>query len=197
MGVSDCSKLSSKSMAFTSTRVESYIAGIGALRVSDCSILFSKSMAFISNTGCALIAQNAILKIFSGSTLDFHNNTGSNGGAMILHHSSWVYIVGEENGTVWVRFTNNTAFYNEGALHVYYTDEEEVALSQSCFLQCSNRQTINTYFQDNYAGASTHFKHDYTNPMHNRQGNGDIITKNKTACALTASDGSQIYSAIY
>ena len=64
---------------------------------------------------------------------------------MILHHSSWVYIVGEENGTVWVRFTNNTAFYNGGALHVYYTDEEEVALSQSCsFSAVINKQSTLT-----------------------------------------------------
>ena len=177
LNFSDCSILMSNVLT------DSEIPGSGALRVSESVVTFSKSMRFVGNcNGSAFLMLNSILKISPGSTVNFTNNTGGIGGAMLLLQTSWISIEGE-GGTGAVNFTfrDNVALTYGGAINLYTIDKQEIKLSESCFLQCNtNRQEVNAFFRGNLAGgipsqSNLSRQDNETERSFNRAGYGDII----------------------
>ena len=148
LNFSDCNILKSDVL------INSEKPGSGGLRVSESVVTFSRSMTFVGNcNGSAFLMLNSVLKIAPSSTLNFTNNIGGIGGAMLLFQTSWISIEGEGTGAVNFTFINNTALNNGGAINLYTIDKQEIELSKSCFLQCHNRQEVNAFFRDNFAGG--------------------------------------------
>ena len=148
----------------------------GTMRVTDSTVTFSESMLFSGNKGSAFVGLNTVLKIASGTFLQFHNNSGNAGGAMLLQ-SSQIYVIGHGNKAVSMNFTNNVAIFSGGAIHVDMIDKQEVKESKSCFFQCKQRQEINAYFRGNMAGVDDSTVYGKTNFTASavRPGYGDMI----------------------
>ena len=176
LNFSDCSILKSDVL------INSDKPGSGALRVSESVVTFSKSMRFVGNcNGSAFLMLNSVLKIAPGSTVNFTNNTGGIGGAMLLFQTSWISIEGD-GGTGAVNFTflDNVALGDGGAINLYTIDKQEIELSESCFLQCHNSQEVNAFFRGNIAGgilsqSNLSRQDNDTERSFNRAGYGDII----------------------
>ena len=109
--------------------------GIATIYASVYDIYFQGCNHFESNWGTAVYIVNGVVN-FQNSSAHFINNTGTQGGALVLIGSS-VMIVGPKNYS----FINNRALYEGGALYVLLVDSTDFVTSRSCFIQYANNES--------------------------------------------------------
>ncbi len=108
--------------------------GSGALYISNVPVRFLTSGTFTENNGSALAVFNSKLSVMSNTLFEFENNTGYDGGALLLHSSSVMILY--EN--VSVSFYGNKALNRGGAIFANYIGPFIGIESQSCFIQYHN-----------------------------------------------------------
>ena len=139
------------------TRDLHHTFGTGTFFSSLFDVTFQSSVRFLSNSGSAFIIVNGIVD-FSSCNATFMDNTGLQGGAIVLIGISSVQ-VGPHGIYTFIR---NRATDRGGAIYVHMTDEHDFSISRSCFIQYSEnlRQalllpvsnwTCSFIFRDNFA----------------------------------------------
>ena len=106
-----------------------YIPTSGIVELKAVKVTFYGEMEFISNTNTPIHSSSSIIKVFDD--ISFINNTGTNGGAIELRHSSFFVLSHNCN----VLFQNNRALSYGGAIY-FETNYEEIFYD--CFLYFDN-----------------------------------------------------------
>ena len=124
--------------AIDSTRVKQLYNGgaigrtLGTVNAEHMAVNFSGKVVFNSSQGTAIFIFSFTVDFMENSDIEFINYIGENGGAIFLTgDSSIIYL--HYNTTV--RFTNNSASENGGAIYVDQTKEHYAAYSYHCFIQ--------------------------------------------------------------
>lgn len=105
----------------------------GAVHIHLVAVKFRDLIRFENNNGSALalVASHAD---FTSCRAEFFGNVGPNGAAIALLGAAWV-IIGED--TI-MRFVNNIATINGGAIYNMYIEKEKFSTSTNCFLKYRN-----------------------------------------------------------
>ena len=104
--------------------------GIGTLYISLYSIKLEGCNVFKNNIGTAIHIVNGNIDM-SLSSVNFFNNTGTQGGAVALIGESSIIVGPDRNYT----FMNNTALERGGALYFQAIDNHDFTASKTCFIQ--------------------------------------------------------------
>ena len=108
-----------------------YESGKGVFACADFFIDFRGKIIFENNTGSAMYLSSCRIQFECGSYVHFYNNTGYDGGAIVLFGESVLYI--KDNSSV--VFVNNTAVRRGGAIMHFSSNEHEFLVYKSCFIQ--------------------------------------------------------------
>ena len=114
---------------------------------------FGGKTTFDGNNGMALYLSSSIASFHAGSQVLFHNNSGSNGGAVSLMGRSYLYLDGSSNFSL----VNNSAGNLGGAM--YYSINLDSTVYQPCFLyHLTNSEKSYFFFSGNraFSGRGDH-----------------------------------------
>ena len=138
------SKISFKDCNFTSNEVtktlndksksdtfKHYDSGKGVFSCSNFFLFFGGHTQFKDNSGSAMYLLSCRVKFESESFVEFTNNSGFDGGAVVLFGGSVLYV--NDNSTF--TFVNNTAVSRGGAVMYFSTNEHDFVSLKSCFIQ--------------------------------------------------------------
>ena len=118
--------------------------GSGTLFVEENAITVLKDNVFAHNHCTGIVAVRSNLKLQSNTTI--WNNTGNNGGGMVLCDNSLLYLSGE----VTVNITQNTALSYGGGI---YAEFECTQAIPPCFFQIDQVKNKKVYLEQNSAKA--------------------------------------------
>ena len=125
-------------------------AGLAAFMVLYFKVVFRESVVFENNIGTALLAISGTVS-FSNISAKFVNNTGSNGGAVLLRYSI-IQVLAHSHFV----FNNNRASMKGGAIYSYNAGEHDVHdyLTHACFIDTDqdHKGNISFVFTSNSAG---------------------------------------------
>ncbi len=112
--------------------VKTSLNGIATVFISTFLVKFHGHITFMHNNETALHLSSASVHLTQGSSVNFEENHGKNGGAVSMIARSVLHV---EDDCV-LRFINNSAVAKGGAFYVYSIDHQhEVQFSHSCFIQ--------------------------------------------------------------
>ena len=125
--------------------------GNGAFFVSELDVTFAKSTIFSGNNGTALYLDSTTA-VFDKGTVYFINNSGYQGGAILLFGKSDIYV----RKDISFFFLNNTATKMGGAICGLTGGKHVFSYMNSCFLKVSRTRTmlsknLTFYFSGNTA----------------------------------------------
>ena len=157
-----------------------YESGKGVFACADFSLYFSGTTVFSQNDGSAMHLSTCRVHFQSGSHVEFTDNTGYDGGAIVLFGSSVLYVM--DNSTF--LFINNTAVRRGGAIMYFSSNEHDFISLKSCFIQYLGQNPINERqvqlkFMDNKAMYGQAIFASTLRPcqrlcIHNQEGNWTI-----------------------
>ena len=126
-----------------------YESGKGAISCTKFVLQFNGRIVLDSNNGSALHLSSCYLLTFNNSHVDFTNNKGFDGGAIVMFGTSMLR-VGDSSMLL---FANNTAVWRGGAIMHFSTSEQDFTSSDWCFVQPThNGQSPSEFsFYDNRA----------------------------------------------
>ena len=137
-------------IAFDSTH-SGASGGNGAFFASVIAVKFLGTTIFKGNNGTALYLDSTIVMFNQHSIVDFSNNSGYQGGAILLFGKSAIYM--DDSGHL--RFWNNSATKSGGAICALTSEKHVLSYMNSCFLKVkSPRSKLNNItfsFQNNSA----------------------------------------------
>lgn len=110
---------------------EHYESGKGCFVCSDYFLYFSGQIIFEDNIGSAMHLSSCRLHFESESYVEFINNTGYDGGAVVLFGASVLYV--SDNSTF--LFVNNSVVHRGGAIMYISSNEHDFIAWKSCFIQ--------------------------------------------------------------
>ena len=128
---------------------EHYTAGKGAFACADFLLYFAGHTIFEENQGSAMYLSSCKLKFKNGSYVNFSNNTGYDGGALVLFGTSVLYV--SDNSKI--IFFNNTAVHRGGAIMYFSTNDHSYLFLKHCFIQYYNDGN----YEDDVNSRSIHF----------------------------------------
>ena len=108
--------------------------GRGAFFVTNVAVRFSGSINFTENNGTALYLDSTSANFTNNCTVIFSNNSGYNGGAIMLSGKSNIIV----NTSGYFHFSNNNATKLGGAICALTGSEHIYAFMGSCFLKLLN-----------------------------------------------------------
>ena len=110
---------------------EIYTNGTGAFFATRYTLHFCESLKFINNNGSAMYLTSSVMKIAPNTSVIFKQNSGFNGGAIVLAAFS-VIVLGNDTS---LTFERNTAVRCGGAIYSLSIDKHDYLSSRSCFIQ--------------------------------------------------------------
>lgn len=110
----------------TSNPYEKY----GAMHIHMVSVNFRDLIRFVNNSGSAL-ALVASYADFTSCRTEFFGNSGPKGAGIALLGAAWLLIGNDTR----MRFENNIATMNGGAIYNMYIEKENFSTSTNCFLK--------------------------------------------------------------
>ena len=148
----NCTFLSNYLYNALKSGTKSYHLNTGSFLVKLFTVIFQGNTTFCSNTYSALILVSAKIEFASNSNVLFSDNTGYNGGAIVMYDFSSVTM----NPYSFFNFTNNHAFNHGGAIYYHSNDQHILLTGTNCFLRNKNEslaETITVIFEGNTAGV--------------------------------------------
>ena len=115
-----------------------YESGKGVFACTSFSLFISGRTIFNYNQGSAMHLSSCKIQFESGSQVSFTNNSGYDGGAIVLFGASVLYV--DDNSTF--LFFCNTAVRRGGAIMYFSNNEHDFISLKSCFIQYLG-QTLN------------------------------------------------------
>ena len=134
--------------------VSLYKKGTAAFLATEFTINFFGTVNFTNNNGSALVLISSVAIFELDTNVVFHNNSGSNGGAIALVGFS-VLILSDNMSLI---LSNNQAIRCGGAIYSYSIDKHDYVSSRTCFFHnekvFKNKKWINSsvIFVNNTAG---------------------------------------------
>ena len=110
---------------------EHYDSGKGCFVCSNYFLYFSGQIFFEDNVGSAMYLSSCRLHFESESRVEFTNNTGYDGGAVVLFGASVLYASDDST----FLFVNNSAVHRGGAIMYFSSNEHDFISLKSCFIQ--------------------------------------------------------------
>ena len=107
------------------------ISSVGAVATSDVKIVFKGNIHFSGNNSTALAVEGALVEFYSNSVIEFYDNSGKNGGGVLLTNDAWINIYRNCS----VKFIRNTAIHDGGAIYVKMSTHFDYVLSRVCFVR--------------------------------------------------------------
>ena len=124
--------VTNKSIESSSNTVfKHYESGKGVFSCANFFVYFSGRTVFDLNKGSAMYLLSCKIQFESGSYVNFTNNTGYDGGAIVLYGESVLYV--KDNSSIF--FINNTAVRRGGAIMYFSNNEHDFVALKSCFIQ--------------------------------------------------------------
>ena len=129
------------------------IEGAGTLYIKSFTVNFKSSVSFKNNFGSGIYVLDSIIRVTNETTVEFIENEGIFGGAVSLIGASAVQV---GNNSI-LKFTNNSAFSNGGAIYAFSTDKLSSTTFGLCFIQYIDtnpdfgKVTSTFYFEGNKA----------------------------------------------
>ena len=108
-----------------------YQSGKGVFACDSFFLYIYGKNTFENNQGSAMYLSSCKIQFESGSQVSFINNSGYDGGAMILFGKSVLYV--KDNSTI--LFVGNTAVRKGGAIMYFSNNEHDFIALKSCFIQ--------------------------------------------------------------
>ena len=130
-----------------------YESGKGVFACASFSLFISGKTTFNHNQGSAMHLSTCKIQFESGSHITFTNNSGYDGGAIVLIGASVLYV--KDNSTI--DFVNNTAVRRGGAIVYFLNNEHDYFALKNCFIQYlgqtlnADERMIELNFKDNKA----------------------------------------------
>ena len=113
------------------TTFKHYESGKGVFSCANFFVYFSGRTIFDLNKGSAMYLSSCKIQFEKGSYVNFTNNTGYDGGAIVLYGASVLYV--KDNSSIF--FINNTAVRRGGAIMYFSNNEHDFVALKSCFIQ--------------------------------------------------------------
>ena len=107
------------------------VVGVGTFFSDSIPIQFSGYVEFENNTQSALAATSTSLDFLENCHAQFINNAARNGGAIQLHGHAFVRV----HNNAQMKFVNNSALYNGGAIFSRSVGEQEIVAAGNCFIR--------------------------------------------------------------
>ena len=126
-----------------------YTVGKGAFACADFLLYFAGHTLFEGNNGSAMYLSSCKLKFKNGSYVNFSNNTGYDGGALMLFGTSVLYV--SDNSKI--IFFNNTAVHRGGAIMYTSANDHSYISMNYCFIEYDGNYTNH----DDVDSRSIHF----------------------------------------
>ena len=129
------------------------VVGVGTFFSDSIPVQFSGYVEFESNTQSALAATSTSLDFLENCHAQFINNAARNGGAIQLHGHAFVRV----HNNAQMKFVNNSALYNGGAIFSRSVGEQEIVAAGNCFIRFIDIDatpwdwTVKFYFRGNTA----------------------------------------------
>ena len=108
-----------------------YDSGKGVFSCSNFFLFFGGHTQFKDNSGSAMYLSSCRVRFESESFVEFTNNSGFDGGALVLFGGSVLFV--NDNSTL--TFVNNTAVSRGGAIMYFSSNEHDFVSLKSCFIQ--------------------------------------------------------------
>ena len=108
-----------------------YESGKGVFSCANFFVYFSGRTVFDLNKGSAMYLSSCKIQFEKGSYVNFTNNIGYDGGAIVLYGASVLYV--KDNSSIF--FINNTAVRHGGAIMYFSNNEHDFVALKSCFIQ--------------------------------------------------------------
>ena len=142
----------SKSDDSSSGMFKHYESGKGVFSCANFFVYFSGRTVFEHNQGSAMYLSSCKIQFESGAHVLFANNSGYDGGAIVLFGASVLYV--NDNSTI--LFVNNTAVRRGGAIMYFSSNEHDFIALKSCFIQyrgslAVEERSVKIQFFDNMA----------------------------------------------
>ena len=132
----------------------SSIVGLGTVFADTIPVRFKGAISFESNEGTALAAITTGIHIMEDTVVNFYNNTGRYGGAIVLQ--GYAFLISHRNTKF--NFTGNSAKYLGGAMLFYSVAQHDFRQSSgNCFIryieagQPPTKWNTTFYFKNNTA----------------------------------------------
>ena len=132
----------------------SWPIGNGAVNIDNIPVTFEKSVIFERNQGTALTVGAASVQFGENTTVNFTNNTGRYGGAILLDGYAFIIV----SPTTVVNFVSNQAKHAGGAIYAFSVSKHDFRqTSGHCIIRYSEigvtpeRWETLFYFKDNEA----------------------------------------------
>ena len=132
---------------------KSNFQGNGVFLVSKLNVSFQGHLCFWNNHDTALFIYSSYINIYSSSVIQFHNNSGSNGGAIRMAGFSGIHY----DNNVTLSFVNNSASYLGGAIYSTNSEQHLPFSSHTCLFKPKNGTTTNVSFLFINNRAGTHY----------------------------------------
>ena len=126
-------KKANENILYNSTQrtFKHYQSGKGVFACDSFFLYIHGKNTFENNQGSAMYLSSCKIQFESGSQVSFTNNSGYDGGAMILLGKSVLYV--KDNSII--LFVGNTAVRKGGAIMYFSNNEHDFIALKSCFIQ--------------------------------------------------------------
>ena len=123
----------------------------GVFLITESTVHFSGHVTFTSNFPSAMQAVSGVIVLDANTIIEFHNNSGINGGAIALYGFSHIYLMESIN----LIFQNNTVSGYGGAIYYHGIDQRDFLTGLSCFIEIKDyeKNNITFVFEGNEAQA--------------------------------------------
>ena len=120
-----------KSDKSSNTVFKHYESGKGVFSCANFFVNFRGRTVFEHNKGSAMYLSSCKIQFENGAHVYYVNNTGYDGGAIVLFGASVLYV--QDNSSI--LFVNNTAVRRGGAIMYFSSNEHDFVALKSCFIQ--------------------------------------------------------------